>query len=74
MVYTERYKTRWHDTDASRKLHPSEILTYMQETANRQFVNAGRDLDGERDTKHIGFILSKISLDFYKQKAEPINL
>ena len=66
MIYTERYKTRWHDTDASRKLRPSEILTYMQETANRQFVSAGRDLDGERDTKHIGFILSKISLDFYK--------
>ena len=66
MIYTERYKTKWHDTDASRKLRPSEILTYMQETANRQFVSAGRDLDDERDTKNIGFILSKISLDFYK--------
>ena len=56
----------WHDTDASRKVRPSEILVYMQETANRQFVSAGRDLDGERDTGGVGFILSKISLDFYK--------
>lgn len=66
MIYTERYNTKWHDTDASRKLRPSEILTYMQETANRQFVSAKRDLDGERDSKNIAFILSKLSLDFYK--------
>ena len=38
----------------------------MQETANRQFVSAGRDLDGERDSDGVGFILSKIALDFHK--------
>ena len=66
MKYTEKYKTMWHDTDASRKVRPSEMLVYMQETANRQFVNAGRDLDGERDTGGVGFILSKIALDLHK--------
>ena len=65
MKYTEKYKVRWHDTDASRKVRPSELLVYMQETANRQFETAGRDLDIERDTKKVGFILSRISLDFY---------
>ena len=64
MKYTERYTVKWHDTDASRRVRPSELLVYMQETANRQFVSVGRDLDGERDTQHIGFILSKIALDF----------
>ena len=66
MKYTEKYKTMWHDTDASRKVRPSELLVYMQETANRQFVSAGRDLDGERDSDGVGFILSKIALDFHK--------
>lgn len=66
MKYTEKYKTMWHDTDASRKVRPSEMLVYMQETANRQFVNAGRDLDTERDTGGVGFILSKIALDLHK--------
>ncbi len=65
MKYTEKYKVRWHDTDASRKVRPSGLLVYMQETANRQFESAGRDLDIERDTKKVAFILSRISLDFY---------
>lgn len=64
MKYTERYTVKWHDTDASRRVRPSELLVYMQETANRQFVCTGRDLDKERDTSRIAFILSKISLDF----------
>jgi medium-chain acyl-[acyl-carrier-protein] hydrolase len=66
MKYTERYKAKWHDTDACGRVRPSELLTYMQETANRQFVSAGRDLDGERDSAGVGFILSKIALDFNK--------
>ena len=66
MKHIERYKVKWHDTDASRRVRPSELLVYMQETANRQFESAGRDLDVERDNQHIAFILSKISLDFYE--------
>ena len=64
MKYTEKYTVKWHDTDAARRVRPSELLVYMQETANRQFVSVGRNLDKERDSEHIGFILSKISLDF----------
>ena len=66
MKYTQRYKVRWHDTDAGRKVRPSEILTYMQETANLQFQTCGRDLDRERDSDGIGFIVSKISIDVHK--------
>lgn len=64
MKYTERYTVKWHDTDACGRVKPSELLVYMQETANRQFKKVGRDLDNERDTQGIAFILSKISLDF----------
>ncbi len=64
MKYRERYTVKWHDTDASRRVRPSELLVYMQETANRHFTHVGRDLDKERDTSRIAFILSKISLDF----------
>ncbi len=65
MKHTERYTVKWHDTDASRRVRPSELLVYMQETANLQFERADRDLDKERDSEGIAFILSKISLDFF---------
>lgn len=64
MKYTEKYTVKWHDTDASRRVRPSALVVYMQETANRQFVSAKRDLDKERDGAKVAFILSKISLDF----------
>ena len=67
MKYTEKMKVRWHDTDAYRYVRPSEILVYMQETANRQLDNAGLSLDNLRDTKKLAFILSKIKLVFHKQ-------
>ena len=63
MKYTEKYTVKWHDTDATRKVRPSELLVYMQETANRQFVSSKRDLDGERNATGMAFILSKISFD-----------
>lgn len=66
MKYTEKYKVKWHDTDANRKVRPSEMLVYMQETANLQFQTCGRYLDRERDTDGVGFILSKISIDIHK--------
>ena len=65
MKHTEKYKIKWHDTDDSRRVRPSEILEYMQETANLQFVSHGRDLDGERDRDGIAFILSKICVDIH---------
>ncbi len=66
MKHIERYKTKWHDTDASRKVKPSELLVYMQETANLQFQRNDRDLDKERDGVGVAFILSKMILDFHK--------
>ncbi len=65
MKHTERYKVKWHDTDAKRRVRPSELLVYMQETANMQFVSHKRDLDKERDNDGIAFILSKICIDIH---------
>lgn len=66
MKYTENYKIKWHDTDAARQVRPSDILVYMQETANLQVDNcSGRSLDALRDTEGLAFILSKIKLVFH---------
>lgn len=66
MKYTERYKIKWHDTDADRKVRPSMLLVYMQETANLQFVDAGESLDSIRDRTGMAYILSKLRLKIYK--------
>ena len=63
MKHIEHYNVRWHDTDANRNVHPSGVLMFMQETANRQFETAGRPLDGIRDEEGVGFILSRIAID-----------
>lgn len=63
MKYIENYNVRWHDTDANRVVHPSGVLMFMQETANRQFESAGRPLDGIRDNEGVGFILSRIAIE-----------
>ena len=65
MKHTEKYKVKWHDTDASRRVRPSKILEYMQETANLQFVRHNKDLDKERDESGVAFILSKMCLDIH---------
>ncbi len=66
MKYTENYKIKWHDTDASRQVRPSQLLVYMQETANLQLESMGRSLDAMRDNEKLAFILSKIKLVFHK--------
>lgn len=67
MKYTENYKVKWHDTDATRCVKPSEILVYMQETANLQLKSADNTLDKMRDEQGLAFILSKIKLIFHAQ-------
>ncbi len=62
MRYSETYRTRWHDTDAYRKVRPSQLLVYMQETSNQHVASLGLPLDDLRDRKHLGFILSKIRM------------
>ncbi len=64
MIYTEKFEVRWHDTDAAREMKPSEALAYMQETANHQFRAHARTLDEMRDRDGVGFILSRIAVDF----------
>lgn len=63
MIFKEDYNLLWHDTDARRELHPTALLAYMQETGNRQFQTAGMPLDGIRDEKGVGFILSRIAIE-----------
>ena len=69
MIYKENYNVRWHDTDANREVHPTGILMFMQETANRQFEAAGEPLDRIRDEKGVGFILSRVAVEV----REPIH-
>lgn len=66
MKYTENYKIKWHDTDAERCVRPSDILVYMQETANLQLKSADNTLDKMRDEQGLAFILSKIKLVFHE--------
>ena len=63
MLYTESYNVRWHDTDASREMRPSEVLAYMQECANHQFRAHAKTLDRMRDEDGVGFILSRLAID-----------
>ena len=63
MKYTEHLRTRWHDTDAERRVSPSRILEYMQETSNGHTRATGRNLDNLRDEKHLAYILSKLRLE-----------
>lgn len=64
MIYKEKFEVRWHDTDAGRELKPSEAIAYMQESANHQFRTHARSLDEMRDRDGVGFILSRIAVDF----------
>ena len=66
MGYKETYTINWHDTDAARELRPSALLTYMQETANRQFEALGRPLDQMRDKEGLGFVLTRITVQIDK--------
>ncbi len=66
MIFKKRYTTRWHDTDANRKVRPTQILVFMQETSNYHIKSLGTDLDKLRDEQGLAFILSKIRLALYK--------
>lgn len=63
MLYRETYQVRWHDTDATREVKPSEVLAYMQECANHQFRTHAVTLDTLRDESGVGFILSRVAID-----------
>jgi YbgC/YbaW family acyl-CoA thioester hydrolase len=66
MKYTQRYTVKWHDTDANRRLTPSHLLMYMEETSNRHLIDAGMSLDDLRDQKGLAFLLSRIAIRIYQ--------
>ena len=66
MKYTHRFQVKWHDTDANREVRPSQVLMYMQETANLQLRHHGISLDDLRDRHGLGFLLSRISVRIYE--------
>lgn len=66
MKYLHHFKVKWHDTDANREVRPSQVLMYMQETANLQLQASGIPLDELRDRHGLGFLLSRISIRMYE--------
>ena len=66
MKYTAQYQISWHDTDANRRLRPSQLLVYMQETANLQLKDSGVSLDELRDARGLAFLLSRITVRMYE--------
>lgn len=66
MIYTSKYKVRWHDTDANRHITPTHLLMYMEETSNAHLCAAGMSLDALRDTRGLAFLLSRISMRIYQ--------
>lgn len=67
MKFSATYTVKWHDTDANRRVRPSTVLMYMQETANKQLRHHQMDLDRLRDEKGLGFLLSRVSVCIYQQ-------
>ncbi len=65
MKFTYDYTVRWHDTDAHRRVRPSQVLMYLQETANIQMRAYGMSLDALRDVRGLAFILSRITVRMY---------
>ena len=65
MIYSESYHVCWHDTDFNLVATPSALLTYMQETANHHLNYLGTPLDEIRDSRGVGFILSKLAMQVY---------
>lgn len=67
MKFSYHDTVKWHDTDANRRVRPSQILTYMQEAANLQMATNSRNLDRLRDEEGLAFLLSRISIRIYDQ-------
>ncbi len=67
MKFTAHYKINWHDTDANRRLRPSRLIVYMQETADAHLRAFGPSLDEMRDRQGLAFLLSRITVQIYAQ-------
>jgi acyl-CoA thioesterase FadM len=65
MKFVKEYTTRWHDTDATRIVRPTQLLVYMQETSNAHLDSTGHNLDHLRDEHSLAFLLSKTKIALY---------
>ena len=65
MKFVKEYTTRWHDTDATRIVRPTQLLVYMQETSNAHLDSTGHNLDRLRDEHSLAFLLSKTRIALY---------
>ena len=65
MIYSQELTVRWHDTDATLCVRPSQQLVYMQEMAFGHLDSVGRNLDAMRDGQGLAFILTRLTLRFY---------
>lgn len=63
MIFSEKFITKWHDTDALRRVRISQLLVYMQEVSGSHMKACGMSLDRLRDEKGLAFILSKCALE-----------
>jgi len=66
MIFQENHTTRWHDTDAFRRVTLTQMLVYMQEASNHHMESVGMPLDTLRDEKGLAFILSKMRIAVYE--------
>jgi len=66
MIFSEKYTTKWHDTDASRRVTVTKMLVMMQEVSNHHIESLGMPLDTLRDEKGLAFLLSKIRISVYR--------
>lgn len=66
MIYEQTLTTRWHDTDATLAVRPSQLLVYMQETAFAHLDSFGKNLDRLRYEQGLAFILTRLSLCFVR--------
>ncbi len=69
MIFQSHYCIRWHDTDAKRRITPTHLLMYMEETSNAHLISSGMGLDELRDKKQLAFLLSRIAMRIYQPLA-----
>ena len=65
MIYQQQLTARWHDTDATLAVRPSQVLVYMQEMAFCHLNAVDRNLDKLRFDEGLAFILTRLTLKFY---------
>lgn len=66
MKFSKHYTVKWHDTDLNRCATPSQLLTYMQETAGEHLKSLLMSMDEMRDRLGLAFLLSSISISIEK--------